>query len=169
MSRWTHVIGSLYIETYKERKDIKGFVENILNDAPKITGSEKDTDIFVNPLSGHNTWISCDCERCVYKDTIVHLDEEGGFQCDAENTFECPEGNYQTCVVITIVGDLRDKDGETTKKEIEEFIRFLQKQDFDIDYHSVRIEDELDGKYDLYIKYKEDDYEDKGEILWNTI
>lgn len=169
MSRWTHVIGSLYIETYKERKDIKGFVENILNDAPKITGSEKDTDIFVNPLSGHNTWISCDCERCVYKDTIVHLDDEGGFQCDAENTFECPEGNYQTCVVITIVGDLRDKDGETTKKEIEEFIRFLQKQDFDIDYHSVRIEDELDGKYDLYIKYKEDDYEDKGEILWNTI
>ena len=144
MSRWTHVIGSLYIETYKERKDIKGFVENILNDAPKITGSEKDADIFVNPLSGHNTWISCDCERCVYKDTIVHLDDEGGFQCDAESDYECPEGKYQTCVAITLVGDLRDKDGETTKKEIEEFIRFLQKQHFDIDYHSVRIEDELD-------------------------
>lgn len=169
MSQWTHIVGSLYIETYKEEDDIKKFVENILKNAPKITGSEKDADIFVNPLSGHNTWISCDCERCVYKDTIVHLDEEGDFQCDAENTFECPEGNYQTCVMITIVGDLRDKDGETTKKEIEEFIRFLQKQDFDIDYHSVRIEDELDGKYDLYIKYKEDDYEDKGEILWNTI
>ena len=169
MSRWTHVIGSLYIETYKERKDIKGFVENILNDAPKITGSEKDADIFVNPLSGHNTWISCDCERCVYKDTIVHLDDEGGFQCDAESDYECPEGKYQTCVAITLVGDLRDKDGETTKKEIEEFIRFLQKQHFDIDYHSVRIEDEWGGKYDLYIKYKEDDYEDKGEILWNTI
>ena len=168
MSRWTHVIGSLYIETYKERKDIKGFVENILNDAPKITGGEKDTDIFVNPLSGHNTYTNCDCENCQYGKTIVHL-EEGGFQCDAESDYECPEGKYQTCVAITLVGDLRDKDGETTKKEIEEFIRFLQKQDFDIDYHSVRIEDEWGGKYDLYIKYKEDNYEDKGEILWNTI
>ena len=168
MSQWTHVVGSLYIETYKEKDNIKKFVENILEKAPKITGSERDADVFVNPLSGYNTSTNCDCERCIYKDTIIHLDE-GGFQCDADNTFECPEGDYQTCVVITIVGDLRDKDGETTKKEIEEFIRFLQKQDFNIDYHSVRIEDELDGKYDLYIKYKEDDYEDKGEILWNTI
>ena len=25
----------------------------------------------------------------------------------------CPEGKYQTCAVITIVGDLRDKDART--------------------------------------------------------
>lgn len=165
MSQWTHVVGSLYIETYKEEDDIKKFVENILKNAPKITGSEKDADIFVNPLSGHNTWTSCDCERCIYKDTIVHLNE-GGFQCDAENTFECPEGDYQTCVVITIVGDLRDKDGEATKKEIEEFIRFLQSNDFDIDYCSIFIRDDWDGDYSLKIKYNEEDYSDKGEILW---
>lgn len=167
MSRWTHVIGSLYIETYKEEDDIKKFVENILKNAPKITGSEKDADIFVNPLSGHNTWISCDCERCVYKDTIVHLDEEGDFQCDAENTFECPEGNYQTCVVITIVGDLRDKNGAKTKNEVENFIRFLQSNDFDIDYCSIFIRDDWDGDYSLKIKYNEEDYSDKGEILWD--
>ena len=167
MSQWTHIVGSLYIETYKEEDDIKKFVENILKNAPKITGSEKDADIFVNPLSGHNTWTSCDCERCVYKDTIVHLDDEGGFQCNAENTFECPEGNYQTCVVITIVGDLRDKNGAETKNEVENFIRFLQSNDFDIDYCSIFIRDDWDGDYSLKIKYNEEDYSDKGEILWD--
>ena len=55
MSRWTHVIGSLYVDTYKHEKDIKGYVENLLEKAPKITGSERDCDIFVNPLSGYNT------------------------------------------------------------------------------------------------------------------
>lgn len=166
MSQWTHIVGSLYIETYKEEDNIKQFIENVLKDAPKITGSEKDADIFVNPLSGHNTSTNCDCERCIYKDTIVHLDE-GGFQCDADNTFECPEGNYQTCVVITIVGDLRDKNGEETKKEVENFIRFLQSYNFDIDYCSIFIRDDWDGDYSLKIKYDEEDYFDKGEILWN--
>ena len=120
MSQWTHVVGSLYIETYKEEDNTKKFVENILKNAPKITGSEKDADIFVNPLSGHNTWTSCDCERCIYKDTIVHFNE-GGFQCDAENTFECPEGDYQTCVVITIVGDLEKQQKKRLKNLLDFF------------------------------------------------
>ena len=34
MSQWTHVIGCLYVETYKEKKDIKKYVENILKNAP---------------------------------------------------------------------------------------------------------------------------------------
>ena len=166
MSRWTHVTGCLYIETHKERKDIELYVKELLDKAPKITGSERDADIFVNVLSGHNTWTNCDCEHCEYGKTIVHL-EEGGFQCDAQEEYECPDGEYQTCVAITLIGDFRDRDGEITRKEVEAFIRYLQTEcDFDIDYQSITIRDDWDGDYMMSIKYGEEDLFDKGEIFW---
>ena len=49
----------------------------MLEDAPKITGSEGNAEIFVNVLRGHNIFMSCDCNSCEYKDTIVHHKEEG--------------------------------------------------------------------------------------------
>lgn len=168
MSRWVHVTGCLYVETYKEESDIKKCVEEILTDAPKITGSERNADIFVNPLSGHNTWTNCDCEHCEYGKTVVHL-EEGGFKCDAEDGYDCPDGEYQTCVAITIIGDLRDRDKDITRNEIEEFIRYIQNIGFNIDYHSVRVVDEWDKSYELCIKYDDNNWEDKGVILWKEI
>ena len=168
MSQWTHVIGCLYVETYKEKKDIKKYVENILENAPKITGSERDTDVFVNPLSGHNTWTNCDCEHCEYGKTIVHLDK-GGFQCDAPKGYECPEGEYQTCIAITLVGDLRDRDKQTTCEEINKFIRYLQDCGFGIDYQSILVRDDWEGNFTLNIKYNDEDLEDRGKIIWNII
>jgi hypothetical protein len=40
MSHWTHIIAAIDIDTYHDDKDIKGYVENILVNAPKITGRE---------------------------------------------------------------------------------------------------------------------------------
>lgn len=166
MSRWTHITGCLYIDTHTEEKDIEMYVKEKIKKAPKITGSEKDVDIFVNSLSGHNTWTNCDCEHCEYGKTIVHLDE-GGFKCDAEEGYECPEGKYQTCVAITLIGDFRDRDGDITRKEVEAFIRYLQGIEFDIDYCSIVVRDDWDnGDFHMEIKYKNDDWEDKGEIIW---
>ena len=167
MSQWTHVVGVLYVETYTERKDIKEYVEQLLKNAPKITGSEKDCDIFVNPLSGYNTFISADCEHCQYSNSKEY-NEDGWFTCDADNDFECPEGKYQTGVAITIVGDLRDKDGGQTSREVNQFIRYIQHlgNGFDIEYYSVIFEDEWNGKYMLCIEYDENDYNDKGELIW---
>ena len=118
MSRWTHIVGCLYIETFKERKNIKKYVEDKLKLAPKITGSELDADIFVNPLSGYNlsSW-----------------------------TKNNKNVQYQTCVAITIVGDLRDRDIGRTTTEIKVFLDFI-KRNFDIFYHSISIYDELLGK-----------------------
>lgn len=170
MSQWTHVTGCLYIETFKEEKDIKKYVEKLLETTPKITGSEKDCDIFVNPLSGYNTSTNCDCKNCEYGKTKVYLDE-GGFQCNANESYECPRGEYQTCVAITIIGDLRDRDGNTTRKEIERFIRSLQHLDlgFFIDYCSIRVRDDWDGDYDLIVKYDDEDWEDKGTFIWKKV
>lgn len=170
MSRWTHVVGCLYVDTYKEEKDIKSYIVKILENAPKITGSERDCDVFVNVLSGYNTSTNMDCEHCEYKDTIVHLDE-GGFNCDAKEGYQCPEGKYQTCVAITIVGDLRDRDYYTTTKEIDKFIRYLQGagRGCDLDHQSIIVRDDWDGDYILTIKYDDNNWEDKGKFLWKKV
>lgn len=54
MSCWTYIVGVIHVDTYKEVDDIKGYVEKALLSAPKITGSEYDASVFVNPVKGHN-------------------------------------------------------------------------------------------------------------------
>lgn len=124
MSNWTHITGTLYIETYKERKNIKKYAEKILKNAPKITGSESDTDIFVNSLSGYNV-------------SSWKKDKNGDFL------------KYQTRVCITLAGDLRDREINQTEEEFNEFIKFI-KDNFDIYYSSVAIYEDYSGEIRQY-------------------
>lgn len=128
MSHWTHIIASIDIDTYHHDKDIKGYVENILANAPKITGSEGPADVFVNVKSGHNHWVGCDCNACEFKDTIINYSKEegGGWECGAPDGFQCPEGKYQTRVVITVIGDLRDRERWRTRDEWYEFRDYVK-------------------------------------------
>ena len=121
MSNWTHIVGCLYVKTCEQEKDIKKYVESKLKSAPKITGSEKNADIFVNALSGYNlsTWD------------------------DDDNKI-----TYQTCVAITIIGDLRDTFIEQTISETRAFLNFVD-EEFDISYSSISIYDSLLGKVDF--------------------
>lgn len=127
MSNWTHIVASIDVDTYIESKNIKEEVEKLLEKAPKITGSEGNADIFVNVLSGHNTFTSCDCMNCEYGKTVIHH-SEGGFSCDADEKYECPKGKYQTRVVITVIGDLRDRMKTKTHKEWNAFNNFIAKK-----------------------------------------
>ena len=125
MSNWTHIVASIDAETYIYSKDIQSVVEDMIKNAPKITGSERDADIFVNKLSGYNCSMSFDCNACQYKDTLQSDDE--GFWCDAPEGFVCPDGKYQTRVVITVIGDLRDRHREQTKREWLAFKDYIAK------------------------------------------
>lgn len=127
MSFWTHIVAAIDVDTYKTSNTIKKDVEKMLEDAPKITGSEGPADVFVNVLSGYNHWTSCDCDRCEYGKTVRYLDE-GGFECDAARDYKCPPGEYQTRVVITVIGDLRDRMKDTTKEEWKAFKKYIEKQ-----------------------------------------
>lgn len=144
MSCWTHVVAVYHIETYKQEKDIKIYVEKLLENAPKITGSERDADIFVNVLSGYNVFIGADCGACEYKESIIY-DDTGGFSCDADKNYKCPKGDYQTRVVITVIGNLRDRMKDITKQELKEFERYLRLKKkgcyFDIENKAVKILD----------------------------
>lgn len=124
MSYWTHITACIYLETDIRSKEIKSIIEDKLKSAPKITGSEGDADIFVMPLSGHNLYVSSDCNNCKYKDTIIR-DDDGNLSCIAEDHYRCPSNEYQTSVCISIIGDLRDRMKEDTRKEYNEFIKWL--------------------------------------------
>lgn len=125
MSYWTHITGALYVETYTERKNIKKYVEKILQDAPKVTGSEEDMTVFVNPLPGYNisSW--------------------------KRNKTDDDWERYQSCVCVTLVGDLRDRQIDQTEEEFNKFIDFIQ-QNFQIFYSSISIYDEGSGEIKEY-------------------
>lgn len=125
MSCWTYIVGVIHIDTYEEVDDIKGYVEKSLLSAPKITGSERDVSVFVNPVAGHNIYTSCDCARCEYRETLHHSD--AGFWCEAPEGYRCPSNEYQTCAVITVQGSLRNRLRKQTRKEWNKFHQYIAK------------------------------------------
>ena len=68
MSRWTHVIGSLYIETYKERKDI---IDNLL----EIVDLTDKKDSYVDSLSRGMKQRLCLARSLIHDPELLILDE----------------------------------------------------------------------------------------------
>ncbi len=117
MSNWTHICGALYVETFKEEKNIKKYVKRKLKNAPRITGSERDVDIFINKLSGYNL--------CSYAYGRTK--------------------KYQTCVCISIIGDLRDRCMQQTENEYKKFIDYIEGS-FDIRDGSITMHEAMTGE-----------------------
>lgn len=144
MSHWTHITACLSVETgiIETRKKLAKIVRDYLKKAPKITGSEKDADFYVNVQNGHNVWMGQDCEHCKYRETLrpVIIDGKEIEECDAPEDHDC-SADYQTCVVISIQGDLRDRTKEETQKEFDEFIKYITTKCYIRDY-SINIEGE---------------------------
>lgn len=138
MSLWTHIVAVLHVDTYREVDDIQKYVEEALKNAPKITGSERDAEVFVNAEPGYCISVSCDCSRCKYKDTVKY--HEDGYECDSPEGYECPHGEYQSRAIITVCGDLRDRTRDTTKEEWNAFCKYITKElKFDIRISSCKI------------------------------
>lgn len=117
MSRWTHITSCISVDTCREnKKHIKKSIVDYIAKAPKITGSEEDASIYLNLQRGYNisSW-----KQNKHGDYI----------------------KYQSCIIISIQGDLRDKDGETTKEEFIEFLNYIKNEYIVRDY-SINIEDE---------------------------
>lgn len=100
MSRWTHLAGALIVETFEEIpvESANAYFTNKLEKAPKITGSERDADLFLNVVPGYNS--------CTWN-------EDG-----AKVTF-------QSKIIITLAGSLRDKDQGKTLEELTEFANYI--------------------------------------------
>lgn len=145
MSMWTHITACMSVETgiVAKKPALKKQVKEYLDKAPKITGSEGPADVFVNIQSGYSFYTSYDCDRCEYKDSIIELKDENGddyMMCSAPDKHDC-SAEYQTRVVISVQGDLRDRVKEETEKEFEEFKKYVEKLGYIRDY-AVNIEGE---------------------------
>ena len=144
MSCWTHITACLSVETEMLRKklELKREIQKIIRQGPKITGSERNADIFVNIPSGYNWFISHDCEHCKYKETLrtITIDGKKGQECDGPENYDC-SSEYQSDVVISIQGDLRDREFKDTKEEFENFLKYLQER-FHIRNYTYKIEGE---------------------------
>ena len=126
MSAWTHLTAVVEVDTFIEDDNIKTIVEEKLKLAPKITGSEMNADIFVNVPNWKNTYISFDCKKCIYLNTLIEDVEE--FSCTSPEDYTCPSGEYQTRAIITICGNLRDRVIEETEKQYIKFMEYLKKE-----------------------------------------
>ena len=135
MSMWVHITACLSVETgFVEKPNVlKKIIQKELKSAPKITGSEGCADVFVNIQSGFNLWLNKDCNHCPYSNTIVWTGE-GKFTCDPPKGYKCKPGEFQTCVTISVQGDLRDKTKQETIKEFEEFLDFIRTRHYVRDY-----------------------------------
>lgn len=142
MSRWTHITSCLSVETFHCSKTLVEDVYKYLKKAPEITGSEGDADVFVNLQSGYNTYTSHDCKHCEFAPTLrdVIVDGQEYEECDAPDGHDC-SATYQTCVTISIQGDLRDKGKEETEKEFELFKEYIEKEYVIRDY-AVNIQED---------------------------
>jgi len=112
MSNWVSIVAVLEVETEICSHTMKKDFEVILKDAPKITGGEGDAQIFINIPSGYNL--------------SVH------FKGEIEE--------FQTRVVITICGNLRNRFEDKTTREYEAFVKFLEDKDYWIRSQTVKIE-----------------------------
>lgn len=122
MSCWTHIVAVMHVETYAERVNIEQYVRDLLKEAPEITGSEGPASVFVNAVDGHNIWTSRACDICPWKDS-----DDGDGNCAAPDDFDCPSGAFQSRVVITVCGDLRDRMKAETHKEWKAFQKYIFK------------------------------------------
>ena len=149
MSYWTHITACFSVDTYKElnRPEMRKYVKDILKKAPKITGSEGDTEVFINIPKGYSisSW-GPDCNRCEYGASHKFFKKDGTVyeECDAPGN-NCIHANewahYQSCVVISLQGDLRDRQSAHTQKEFDKFKKYIEKHFWIRDY-SVNIEGE---------------------------
>lgn len=121
MSYWTHLAAAIDIDCMRITPDAQTYVEKMLEGAPKITGSEGNCDVFVNVRSGHNCSTNKDCARCPHSE-IAFPD------CPVEGKVDCPSGEYQTQAVITVAGDLRDRERWQTHREWKAFQKYIARK-----------------------------------------
>lgn len=138
MSYWTHITSCMSVDTFIHSNNILTEVRDYIAHAPVITGSEQDAEVFVNLKAGHNFWTSRDCDGCKYKQVLESLDGDTD-ACRTTKGHECRPGEYQSCVVITVQGDLRDRMKSQTQKEFDAFKKYIEKEYMIRDY-SLNIE-----------------------------
>lgn len=121
MSHWTHVIGTLRVSPMGRTQPEKRYIlETVLAHLPLVTGSERDMEIHINVGGGASSSSSCDeFDMCTDKGIDMYY----GVRKDRGGWFDMEE-DY----LLTLVGNLRDREFEETFREFQKWIIRLAKR-----------------------------------------
>jgi hypothetical protein len=125
MSRWVNIVGAIQIDTniLEDANILTQEVNEYIKNAPEITGSEENAQAYFILQNGYNY-----------------------FTNEIADNGDMAELRYQTCGVITIVGDLRDRDYYQTREEVMNFAKYIAQQ-YIILNGSFSISDSYLGKF----------------------
>ena len=113
MSQWAYVRGVVIVSPMGRTQPEKRYIlDTVLAHLPRVTGSEKDMDVYVIQKNGHDSSSSCD-EFGMNTDNLESI--YGG---------KSNRGwlNVQSQYILAVDGSLRDRTFEETKKE---FVKWL--------------------------------------------
>ena len=137
MSNWSYCNAMISVSTYKELPDFEKIVEDMIEQAPPITGSEGNCSIHIVDYF-RNVSTSMDCRRCPHLNLYYgssfddgSIDRKGcpgAHLATARHRKMCIAGEYiGSCkVVITDNNGLRDKTKEETIKEFKNLIKYMR-------------------------------------------
>ena len=142
MSRWVNIVGAIQIDTntLEDANILTQEVNEYIKNAPEITGSEENAQAYFILQNGYNY-----------------------FTNEIADNGDMAELRYQTCGVITIVGDLRDRDYYQTREEVINFAKYIAQQ-YIILNGSFSISDSYLGKFtpvlpEAIVPREEENYE----------
>lgn len=120
MSWWTNVIGVVEVDVPgRTQAEIRYVLESVLDHMPRVTGSEKDMNVYVTQEAGHNCSSSCD----EFGFRTNNLRDAYGDKCMKHGWLET-----QSVYALTVEGTLRDREFERTKREFMKWICRLSKR-----------------------------------------
>ena len=121
MSHWTHVIGTLRVSPMGRTQPEKRYIlETVLAHLPLVTGSEEDMKIHINVGGGASSSSSCDeFQMCTDKGISMW----DGTRKGRSGWFDTEE-DY----LLTVVGNLRDREFDETYKEFQKWLTRLAKR-----------------------------------------
>lgn len=94
MSIWSHIHGVIEVETFgRTSAEAMYFAQTVVDHLPRIDGSEGPVEFYLNLKRGHNCSSSAD---------------ENMVQSNLYNEYYFKTFEHQSCVLITLQGDLRD-------------------------------------------------------------
>ena len=120
MSHWTHIIGTIRVSPMGRTQPEKRYIlDTVLAHLPLVTGSERDMEVHVNLGGGSSSSSSCDeFQMCTDKGKDWYGDRK-----DRHGWFDMEE-DY----LLTLVGNLRDREIEETFKEFQKWLTRLAKR-----------------------------------------
>lgn len=132
MSWWTYIHGTIVVSPMGRTQAEKRYVlDTVLDHLPRVTGSEKDMDVYVIQKNGYNSSSSCD----EFGQITNNLTDFHGNRSRSRGWLR-----VQDEYILVVDGSLRDREFDNTFREFQKWLIRLAKRVY-IESLMVKIHD----------------------------